>query len=38
MFEDELEQENQNFSKKNEALSSEVERIKEEYKAYKVFF
>ena len=38
MFEDELEQENQNLSKKNGALSSEVEKIKEEYKAYKVFF
>lgn len=36
MFEDELEQENQNLSKKNESLSSEVERIKEEFKAYKV--
>ena len=36
MFEDELEKENQDLAKKTQILSSENEKIKEDYKAFKV--
>lgn len=38
MFEEELEQENQNLLKKTETLQFENDRIKEDQKAFKVLF